>query len=104
MVLIYVIAKDRAQARDLGQSLIQERLANSVNVIPGIETLRWSDEEVINTLETILLIKTKALLYSRIETSIKNFMGSDSVNMFSMPITQINAPFRDLLIEGTAVV
>ena len=104
MVLIYVITKDQSQARDLGRSLIQERLTNSANVIPRIETLRWSEDEVINTTETILLIKTKALLYSRIENFVKRFMDSDSVNMFSMPITQINPPFRDLLIESTIVV
>ncbi|MEL7005149.1 MAG: divalent cation tolerance protein CutA [Bacteroidota bacterium] len=100
MVLIYVITKDSAEARDIGRHLLEERLANSTNVIRSIETLRWNEGEIINTSETILLIKTKAVLYSRIEKRIGELMESHDANIFSMPITQINANFRDKLIDG----
>ena len=75
MVLVYLITKDSAEARDIGRTLIQERLANSANVIPSIQTLRWSGQEVVNTTETILLIKTKSLLYSKIEKRVTELMS-----------------------------
>ncbi len=100
MVLVYLITKDAAEAREIGRTLIQERLANSANVIPSIHTLRWSGEEVINTTETILLVKTKSLLYSRIEKRVTELKGDHKPNIFSMPITQINHSYLDVLREG----
>ncbi|MEM6358464.1 MAG: divalent cation tolerance protein CutA [Bacteroidota bacterium] len=100
MVLIYLITKDSSEAREIGRTLIQERLANSANVIPSIQTLRWSGEEVINTTETILLIKTKSLLYSRIEKRVTELLDNHKPNIFSMPITQINHIYLDVLRDG----
>ncbi len=100
MVLIYLITKDSGEARSIGRSLIRERLANSANVIPSIQTLRWSGKDVINTSETILLIKTKSLLYSKIEKRVCELMGTNKPNIFSMPMTQINHGYQDTLREG----
>ena len=100
MVLIYLITKDSGEARSIGRSLIKERLANSVNVIPRIQSMRWSAGEVINTTETILLVKTKSLLYSKIEKRVCELMGTNNPNIFSMPITQINHGYQDILREG----
>ncbi|TRX58227.1 divalent cation tolerance protein CutA [Fulvivirga sp. M361] len=104
MVLIYLITKDAAEARSIGRVLIQERITNSANVIPRIQTLRWMDNEVQDTSETILLIKTKALLYSSIEKRVSELMGTKQPNIFSMPITQINHFYQDVLREGVITV
>ena len=100
MVLIYLITKDAAEARKIGRILIEERMTNSANVIPRIQTLRWMDDKVVNTSETILLIKTKALLYSRIEKRVSELMNTERPNIFSMPITQIHHFYQDILREG----
>lgn len=104
MVLIYLITKDAAEAREVGRALLEERLANSANVIPSIQTMRWSGTEVINTTETILLIKTKALLYSLIEKRVSDLLGSAEPNIFSMPITQIHHSYLDVLRAGVVEV
>ena len=104
MVLIYLITRDAEEARSIGRILLEERVSNSVNVIPRIQTLRWTDNEVVNTSETILLIKTKALLYSRIEKRVSELMGTKEPNIFSMPITQINHFYQDILREGVIAV
>ncbi len=104
MVLVYLITKDASEAREVGRALIEERLANSANVIPNIQTMRWSGSEVINTSETILLIKTKALLYSHIEKRVSELMKSKEPNIFSMPITQIHHSYLDVLRAGVVEV
>lgn len=92
------------EARSIGRALIKERVTNSANVIPRIQTLRWQDDDVVNTSETILLIKTKALLYSKIEKRVSELMGTKQPNIFSMPITQINHFYQDILREGVVAV
>ncbi|MEM7551958.1 MAG: divalent cation tolerance protein CutA [Bacteroidota bacterium] len=100
MVLIYLITKDAKEAKNVGSKLIEERLANSANVIPAIQTMRWSNDRVLDVRETVLLIKTKSLLYSRIEKRVAELMGIDTPNIFSMPITQINPGYMDVLKKG----
>ena len=100
MVLIYLITKDSAEARDIGRDLLENRLANSVNVLPKIQTMRWQKGQVENVTETILLIKTKALLYSKIEKRVSSLMQTKKPNIFSIPITQINHGYLDILRSG----
>ncbi len=104
MVLIYVITNNLGQAKTVCQELLKKRLANSVNILPAIQTFKWENDEVMEDHDCIVLIKTKALLYSRIEELICNVLEREDPAIFSMPMTQINHPYQDLLREDTIAV
>lgn len=104
MVLIYLITNSPKEAKEIGKELLEARLANSVNIIPNIQTMRWHNGSVKEESDHLVLIKTKALLYSKIEALICDFMKKENPAIFSMPITQINHPYRDALREGTIAV
>jgi periplasmic divalent cation tolerance protein len=51
---------DRAKAVDLGRTLVQERLAACVNVVPGVTSVyRW-EGKLCEDVEALLVIKTSS--------------------------------------------
>jgi uncharacterized protein involved in tolerance to divalent cations len=56
--------------------------------------------EVQHSGETILLIKTKALLYRNIEEKLNEMHLAVATKIFSVPITQISHEYYDQLVDG----
>ena len=60
VVLVYCTCPDATVAESLGRTLVEERLAACVNVLPGMRSVyRW--EGVVETAdEAVLIVKTAA--------------------------------------------
>ena len=66
-LVVLVTVPSEAQAIDLGQRLVDERLAACVNVIPGITSIfRWQGKREA-VAEVLLLIKTRAEGYQALQ-------------------------------------
>jgi len=70
-LLVLNTCPDRETAAALARALVEQRLAACVNVLPGIESVyRW--QETIETdHEVLLLIKTRAAAYPRLEAELR---------------------------------
>lgn len=56
--LVYITTKDKAEAKKIGRSLVEERLAACVNIIDGMESIyRW-EGDIVEDEECILIVKT----------------------------------------------
>lgn len=66
IVVVYVTAPDMATAKTIAQSLIAEKTAACVNIIPGmVSVYRWEGEVNIDD-EVVLIIKTRQSLSERV--------------------------------------
>lgn len=70
MVLIYISLSVDSQASYVAELLLKERYANHINIIHKNECMLYEEGKVNRSFETILLIKTKALLYKTIQERI----------------------------------
>ena len=62
VVAVVTTAPDREVAERLGSTLVEERLAACVNVVPGMTSIyRW-DERIQRDAELLLIIKTTAVV------------------------------------------
>ncbi|ERH03146.1 MAG: divalent cation tolerance protein [Halonotius sp. J07HN6] len=75
MPTAYVTAPEDA-ADELAATLVEERLAACVNAVDCQSTYRW-DGGVETDAETILLVKTTAAGYDRLETRIEELHPYD---------------------------
>lgn len=98
MILMYVSVSLPHSVDAIAELILKERLANHVNIVKNSESMVWKDGQIVRSDETILLIKTKALLYANIERAIKNLRLKEKPKMFSVPITQIDFPYHEFLI------
>lgn len=69
--IVFCTCPDVTTAEHLAQSLIAQKLAACVNIVPGITSIYYWQGEVQKTAEQLLLIKTSKELYSKLEAHIK---------------------------------
>jgi periplasmic divalent cation tolerance protein len=63
---------DREQAERIARSLVEQRLAACVNILPGVQSVyRWQGN-VESASEVLLVIKTSADLVPGVEATIAN--------------------------------
>lgn len=63
---IYVTTKNEAEAMNIAETLVNERLAACANLIPGMKSVyHWHGRLEVNQ-ETVLLLKTRAELAEKL--------------------------------------
>jgi periplasmic divalent cation tolerance protein len=79
---------DARQARSLAETLVKERLAACVNVLPGVESVyRWKGKvETAN--EVLLLIKTTRECFQSVSDRILSLHTYDTPEIVCLPIEQ----------------
>jgi len=69
-ILVYVTCPDVDEARKLGETIIDERLAACCN-FHGIETMYWWRGEKVKDGEVVCLFKTKRDNWDKLKTRVK---------------------------------
>lgn len=101
MILAYIISNSREEAEIIAEDLLEKRLVYSVNLIPDIPSMRRENNEIIKLQRTIVLAKTKSLLYKHIEDEVKRVQTSGTTIVFSMPLTQMSQGLFDSIQANT---
>lgn len=71
MLIVFSTFPDAAAARKAADTLLEERLAACVSILPGLTSVyRWQGS-IEETGEILLMIKTTHANYSRLESSLK---------------------------------
>src|SRR5262249_47632753 len=91
------------QGASIARSLVGERLAACVNLVPGIRSIyRWRDK-LEDDQETLLLVKTRTQLLARVE---RRGGGCDTYHrpeLRELGESDETGPYLDWLFESTAV-
>lgn len=95
MILAYIISNSKEEAEMLAVDLLEKQLVYSVNLFSDITSMRWENSEIKKLNRTIVLAKTKSLLYNKIEDEVKRKQTSGTAIVFSMPITQTTQDLFD---------
>ena len=94
-IIVFVTCESREQAENIAQSVVSEKLAACVNVLPGIRScyvwekkLTWSDE-------VLLLIKTTQGRFSQLEAQIKKLHSYELPEIVSVTIEDASQKYLD---------
>lgn len=101
MILAYIISNSAEEAEEIAIDLIEKKLVYSINIIPDVYSMKRQDDKVIKLKRTIVLCKTKSLLYRQIEDEVERVQTSDSTIIFSMPMTQLSQNLFDQIQANT---
>ena len=101
-VLIYITAATDEEARHLGRTLVDERLAACANVWPAITSVyRWQGE-VQEDAEVALIVKTRGDLVDRVSDRVRALHSYDCPCVVAVPITGGNPAFLDWIAAETS--
>ena len=99
--LVYITTKDKAEARKIGQELVNERLAACVNIIDGMNSMYWWEGKVQDDNEVILIAKTKQSLVKELIKKVKSIHSYSCPCIISLPILDGNKDYLDWLHKET---
>jgi len=100
-ILVLCTCPSLGEADAVATALIEERLAACVNRLPGIKSLyRW-EGRVTHDDEILLLIKTSADLFDRLEKTIKTLHPYETPEIIAVPIVAGSAEYLRWIEEST---
>jgi uncharacterized protein involved in tolerance to divalent cations len=90
MILAYIISNSTDEAEKIAMNLMEKKLVYGVNVIPSIRSFQRDGDRIVKQERTIVLAKTKAILYQQIEDEVENLQQTGTAIVFSMPFAQMS--------------
>src|SRR6266571_4946188 len=70
-IIVFVTCESKEQAENIAQTVVSERLAACVNVLPGIRSCYVWDKKLTWSDEVLLLIKTTRGRFNQLQDRIK---------------------------------
>ncbi len=92
-VLVYMTAESVDQARRLGRTLVERRLAACVNILPDMQSLYWWDGAVQEGQEAVLVAKTREDLAPALTEAVKALHSYKCPCVVVLPIIGGNPDF-----------
>ena len=99
--LIYITAKDKEEARNIGKELVGSKLAACVNIIDKMNSFYWWEGKVQDDNEAILIAKTKESLVSELIEKVKSMHSYECPCIVSLPLLEGNKEYLEWVEKET---
>jgi len=100
--LIFSTASSEEQAVAIARAQVDERLVACVNIVGPIRSIyRWRDA-IEDEREFLMLIKTRATLYIKVEKRIRDLHSYEVAEVISSNIDRGSPPYVKWMLETTA--
>lgn len=98
---IYITAANEAEAGKIGRTLVEEKLAACVNILPVKSVYRWG-EGIEEEEEAVMFVKTRQELTDRVIDRVKELHSYDVPCIVSFNIEKGNSEYLDWIGESTS--
>jgi len=99
--LIYITAGSIEEARRIGKTLVEERLAACANLVDGMRSFYWWEGKVQEDQEVILIAKTRSDLVPAVVERVKALHSYECPCVLALPIDGGNPGFLDWIDQET---
>ncbi|CAL4933116.1 unnamed protein product [Urochloa decumbens] len=100
-IVVYVTVPNREAGKKLAGSIISEKLAACVNIVPGVESVYWWEGKVQSDAEELLIIKTRESLLDALTEHVKANHEYDVPEVIALPIKGGNLKYLEWLKNST---
>ena len=100
-LVVYCTCPDQATAERIAEAVVVERLAACANIVPGLISIyRWQGQ-VRRDSELLLILKTREVVYSLLETRIRDLHPYEVPEVVALPVQVGAAEYLDWLADNT---
>jgi periplasmic divalent cation tolerance protein len=100
-VVVLVTMPDAEVAARVGRTLVEEKLAACVNVIPGLRSIYEYGGKLCDDAEVLCLFKTRRALYPTLRDRLAGLHPYEVPEIIAVPLSEGNAPYLAWLAAGT---
>jgi periplasmic divalent cation tolerance protein len=102
-LVVYCTCPDQATAEHIAETVVDERLAACVNLVPGLISIyRWQGQ-IQRDAEWLLIIKTYSTVYSLLEARLCELHPYKIPEIIALPIQAGSADYLDWMVDSTGV-
>ena len=91
---VYITTSGEEESKKIGKTLVEEKLAACVNIIPSIESIYLWKGEIEDDEESLLIAKTKVETVDKIIKRVKEIHSYETPAILAIPII---AGYKDYL-------
>ena len=99
--ITFSTCKDLRQANRIARTLVKEKLAACVNIIPGIASIYAWKGKIEEGKEVLLVIKSRASLSARLTARVKSLHSYAVPEVVTIPISSGNPDYLRWVREST---
>ncbi len=92
-IVVYITAGSKEEAGKLSGGLVKEKLAFCVNAIPSIQSTYFWEGEMCVDEEILLIVKSRADLFDKLETWVRQNHSYDVPEVIALPIAHGSPPY-----------
>jgi periplasmic divalent cation tolerance protein len=82
----YVTAGSREEAVAIGRALVEERLVACANVLDGMTSIYWWQDQIEEADEAVLIVKTRAELVDAVVARVEELHSYDCPCVVALPV------------------
>ncbi len=96
-VVVLVTAPSAEKAAQMARTVVEERLAACVNVVPGLRSIyRW-EGQVQDEPEVLMVVKTRAEAFERLRARIASLHPYSCPEVIALPVVAGHGPYLEWL-------
>lgn len=100
-LVVFCTCPDQASAERIAATVVEERLAACVNMLPGLTSIyRWR-EQIQRDTELLLLLKTQGTVYPLLEARIRELHPYDVPEIIALPVRMGSSAYLDWIAANT---
>jgi periplasmic divalent cation tolerance protein len=100
-VMVFVTMPDADVAARVGRTVVEERLAACVNVIPGLRSIYEYGGKLCDDAEVLCLFKTRRALYPALRDRLAGLHPYEVPELIAVPFAEGNEAYLAWLAAGT---
>jgi periplasmic divalent cation tolerance protein len=100
-LLAYITCKDADDARRIGKTLVMERLAACVNILPKMESHYWWNGKIESDQEAVLIAKTRADAREALQARVIDLHPDEVPCVVFLPVAGGNPDYLDWITRET---
>ena len=94
-IVLLTTVSDSEEAHKIAEVLLNQRMAACVSIVPGVSSLFWWHEKLDSAQESLLIVKTKALLLNQIVTLVRKIHSYEVPEIIALPIIGGNPDYLE---------
>jgi periplasmic divalent cation tolerance protein len=98
---VYITTANRAEAQQIGRTLVEERLAACVNIFDNMDAIYWWADEVQEIGEVVIIAKTREELVDGLVERVKGMHSYNCPCIVVLPITNGNPAYIEWIRDET---
>jgi periplasmic divalent cation tolerance protein len=101
-VLVYTTWPSIVEAEAAGRSIVEQRLAACVNILPGMISHYWWEGRIERAEEAVMILKTRASLADKVGAAVKTRHPYSTPSIMILSVENSDSAYYTWILQETA--